>query len=302
MILRSFNPATVWALILLCSCSQDSKPIALDAGWDTADAIVAPDLHAPDRGSPPQVLGAPCIPGNANQCGSGLVCLELPSGIGVCSVKGCRKENPLTPAQEDDCPFGSACGEISVLGSNSRETYCFRTCTPSATGNECAAIHPGLSCDPRSALITGNKEVCAFPACQKASDCDPANPIPRSRCDERTQICFSLGKKDARIGDPCLTSFDCGSDQYCFPESKKNDQTLIKDGYCTKVGCIHGGTWSCPSGSICYQLGSSEAVSLCLAAGCNPNAPAEKDGCRDQTVGGDYDCLRVGSDTVCWQP
>lgn len=299
---RCFLPLLILATLCHCRAGQPSNSTA-DAGDDhlAYDAIVAPDLGRRDVGALIPAVGAPCLPGQVADCGDGLTCLELPSGIGVCTIEGCRREDPQTSAKEDDCPPGSACGENSVLGGDGRKNYCFRICTPSALYNDCASRHPLLACDPRSALITGSYEVCAFAACQQNADCDPKSAIPRFRCDLATNVCFNLGQAEAKIGDPCLTTLDCGPDQYCFPETRQADgQVRMKDGYCTTVGCRHGGKWRCPDGSTCYQLGSSEAVSLCLAAGCNPAADKSQDGCRDQTIDASYDCVEVGSGTVCW--
>ena len=71
-----------------------------------------------------------------------------------------------------------------------------------------------------------------------------------------------LGGCEAKVGDPCVSSAQCGIGQLCDINSK--------EGYCTQRDCEEG---SCPSGSICVTFENLDRY--CMAT-CESEG-----GCRD---------------------
>lgn len=290
------------SLSLLAGC-PDTK-VAVDASVRDAmpgEAIDPPDLGRPDGFT--GLVGKKCDPAGPNICSGDSLCFNVGRNIGVCAIPDCTLEDPATSQREDNCPTGTACGQVSVSGDAGykRRTFCFAMCTPQVDANPCAAIHPDLSCDPSTILLTGYTEVCAAPGCHQDTQCGTGQPLdPKAVCDTKTNICFSDGKKDATVGDPCWVSQDCGKDQFCYPELAGAGKPKVLGGYCTKLGCKYEGRWSCPSNSKCFQLGAGQAVSICLATGCDTKADPLSDGCRDEAPAGAYDCFKIGDDAVCW--
>jgi len=264
-----------------------------------------PDLDESDGSPVPLHIGDPCTP-EAHQCGIGQVCLRLKEGSGVCTLPNCTMELIETSQREDSCPEGSACTEVSIVGPLGYEygRFCLRVCEPVTDHNPCAEHHPDLACSPASIFATGHTEVCGELACNSDLECNLGNPMdPNASCDTTLNLCFLRGTPEADIGSPCKASTECGEGQYCLPEARQGDVVYLPGGYCTKVGCRYGGPWACPEGSACYSLGAAQALSLCMATGCDPKAPEESDGCRDESSPADaYECLVIDAEGVCWQP
>lgn len=292
------------ASLLACSDTPPTNDSSLprDAG---GDAIAVPDLDENDSNLPPLRIGDSCNP-EGHRCGSGQLCLALKEGVGVCALPDCTMEVPDTSTREDSCPEATACTEISIEGPGGYEyrTFCMRTCEPTPDGNPCAEHNKYLACSPASILATGYTEVCGVLACSSDVECSPGTPTaPKATCNTAVNLCFADGDPNAKIGSPCRDSTECGAGQICLPEIRDGGKIYLPGGYCSKVGCRYGEPWACPVDSGCYSLGAAQALSLCMQVGCNPEAPAESDGCRDQSVPADaYDCLAVDDDTVCWQP
>lgn len=293
-------------VVLTSACdNQTTQPPdgfqPLDAG---GDAVVAPDFGKGDGGEPRQSIGGRCNP-ETPRCAAGQLCLDLGGGVGVCTIGDCTLEDNETSQREDSCPQYTACAEVAVEGPSGYEhrTFCLWVCEPMADQNSCAARHPGLACAPASILATGYTEVCGALACKTDLDCNPGAPTDlKAYCNTENNLCVRHGKADAVIGGACRSSSDCGEGQYCLAEVQEGDRTYLPGGYCTRVGCRYGEPWACPEGSGCYSFGAVQAISLCLATGCDPSKEAAYDGCRDEAVPAEaYDCLAVDEEGVCWQ-
>lgn len=291
----------VLCVVWLSGCTVGAAPIA-DA--TIGDAVVPPDLDIlPVDGATLARLGAPC--GSTRQCADEAVCIEIPRGpagvVRLCALAGCTQEDPSTSTEEDSCPNGSACAAIAATADDGRPApgnYCVPTCVPSPSTNVCAAINPGLACDPRSVLFTGYTEVCLVGACTRDDQCGTGNPFqPDARCHTGSGVCLVIGTTGAEVGAPCQTSTQCGGRQMCLSTTPTG--TLVPGGYCTVLGCAYGGPWACPEGSKCFHIDSPTSPSYCLALGCDLSASASTDGCRDQ-AGADYACFQIGADAVCW--
>ena len=289
----------------LSGCPRATAPAdggLLEAG--RRDGILPPDIRITEAGwsgSP----GTPCNLDSGTGCSGQSVCLTVGLGVGVCALPGCTVEDLTTPQIEDNCPTGTACTRVLVSPPGSPPTtqaFCLRTCVPSSTSNPCKDLHPRLACDPASILYNGHRPVCLFAACQRDGQCGNGSDVkPDSVCDPLLGLCFPRGTENAKVGASCRVSGECGRGQFCLGERHVATGGLeAAGGYCTVIGCHHGAPWGCPTGSTCVVLGSSQALSMCLATGCNPRAPTESDGCRDEARGGQYECVPLGSQAVCW--
>ena len=200
-----------------------------------------------------------------------------------------------TPEREDQCPRDTACTEpenFEPRGGVSQ--FCMPTCEPESSSNPCADRNGGLACDPKTRLWTGHSAtVCGVAACSGSPDCPTSDIGGAVRdCDGSTGICFVDGASGGGIGGPCDHDADCGIRQLCIDDDFQGKS--FEDGYCTIVGCEFGGLWQCPTGSSCFRLGSSQALSVCLAVGCSPTAEIGAPPCTN-------DCIPLGDVTVCWR-
>lgn len=282
------------------------------------------DLSLPDAVKPPDLghrdglgggnIGAECDPVKKTGCKGSTVCLKVSATVGVCALPSCTLEDITTPSVEDTCPATSVgvvdagkglptvCTRVPNAGGN----YCLPLCSIKANQkkrtNPCLRFHKGLACDPVSLIYNDHSEVCLFPRCMKDADCGNKDPLkPDSWCDLDTGLCFPVGKAKAQVGSPCKVSADCGKNQYCYPERKTSGgKVMVEGGYCTVVGCSYGAPWTCPTGSRCFSMGSLNALSLCLALGCKADDPPAKDQCRDEASPGQYDCIYLDKNQVCW--
>ena len=301
---RSCFGSALALCVVLSACggaqTPDSQANVPDFGAGS-DQLVAPDLGGYDAGAVVGV-GAPCDPFGQSECADEAICLPLSADVAVCAIPGCRPEDPSTAAREDTCPLGSACAVMLSAGPWGSLGVCLRACTPNRTLNSCASSHPDLACDPVSRLLTGYSEVCLAVACREAADCKggrPTDPL-EARCHAATGICQGAASGPESIGKPCAQSPDCGVGQVCYLGPGASDGPRAPGGYCTVLGCKYGGPWQCPAGSRCLQLGASAALSLCVQAGCDSNAPPEADGCRDEAAAGSYRCMRLENEGICW--
>jgi hypothetical protein len=293
-------------------CGPARKPdpdASLDAGV-TGDGVRPPDLGTRDGGRVGNV-GQPCDPNTKQKCTGEAECLPVSAKVGICAIPNCKMEDITTPAIEDDCPpltsisRRSICTAVQVPAGDAgykNATYCLPECKASPELNDCKTVNPELACDPVTLLLNGHAEVCLVPACTENAQCGKDPVKPGATCDPLSGTCQVVGKPGAAIGSPCLVSADCGKGQFCMPEyvDTKTGRTVLAGGYCTIVGCKHGGIWSCPAGSKCFLLGSTEALSLCLAVGCDPTKEPNKDGCRDEAPAGQYTCTVQSGVNVCW--
>jgi hypothetical protein len=315
----------VVGLMIQPGCGESDAVNGKDIGPSDqrAEPVQPPDIHVGD-GLVAGNVGAPCDPeqGTAKGCTGEAVCLKFAPSMpatpcdlatgkgctGVCTLAGCTLEDIATPEIEDDCPEGTVCTRIPVA-TGEVKTFCLDRCEPAVDKNPCSSKHAGLTCHPASVVLNDHTEVCLYPACEKDSDCGNMDPInPDSICLEKSGMCLSRGDPAGKIGDPCKTSLDCGPHQYCLLEQTDGSGTLFEDGYCTLVGCKYNDKfsdpkmpyWQCPPESKCFFMGSGQFISFCLAVNCDPSQPDDKDGCRDQASPGQYDCIELGKEKVCW--
>ncbi len=284
------------------------------------DASVA-DLMTRERVMPPDGLttadgdgggwngnvGTPCT--TDEPCTGQTECLVIDDIVGLCSLSHCTMEDINTPEREDNCPVlvgggATVCTEVPVSddqGETINMTYCLPKCMPEANRNPCTEMgFEGLACDPLSILLNGHSEVCLFPVCKTHEDCGNKNPTnPNALCVKETGTCEIRGEEGIPVGSPCTISTDCGPAQFCFAEfSDEQGQVFAEGGYCTKIGCAYGGPWTCPEESKCFSM--ANAMSLCLVMGCNSTEPPDSNGCRDEATTGQYSCIKLGADEVCW--
>lgn len=298
------------------ACGDGTPKLVPDQGGSDlmwGEQIRPPDMQSGDAARSGNI-GDPCEPTVSGQCTGGTVCLNVGGGVGVCTISGCQLEDIATPASEDDCPTIAAsdqshrktvCTEVSVAapdGGYRTDTFCFPQCTVRPDANDCAVVNPQLACDPASLLQNGYREVCMLPACKVDSDCGNRSLMhPDSICHVATGTCHTRGTVGVEIGSPCKVNSDCGPYQFCFPEQKDDKgNRIVEGGYCTIIGCMHFGPWTCPESSKCFVLASSKDFSLCLATGCNPLEEPKQDGCRDEASAGQYDCRVEEQDSYCW--
>jgi hypothetical protein len=281
-----------------CPANGDVKD-----GGGPGDYLLPPDFIGGGDGNPIPQIGGACDVTSGDGCEPGASCLSVGLGVGVCTIVDCTLEDTATSQREDSCPLEAACAKISVASDNGNiedKNFCLPTCVPSSTANPCAATNPGLACSPVSVLLTGYTEVCVVPACKKDVDCGSGGDLnPNATCDTSIGVCFGKGVENVPVGAVCSASSECGPGQLCYQHSNAATGQKIA-GYCTVLGCVHGGLWECSGQSGCYSFGATKALSLCLATGCNDKAPPDSDGCRDDPADDNYRCYQVGEKSVCW--
>ncbi|MCA9671188.1 MAG: hypothetical protein KC503_36570 [Myxococcales bacterium] len=274
----------------------------------TVDTTVVPD------GPPPETnMGEGCSASSECKAGSpDCVLIDTSARIGICSKK-CTPDDTSTPlVNEDDCPNGFVCGEFRFT-SGTNFNYCLKKCTPSLTQNPCPASSK-TSCDPASTRFSGlDQTVCWFLACTADTDCpvmtaqtcttnaDCSSVASDAFCENRVcarpgkcspgGICapHTLGKANAKPGDPCTSDLDCANNGFCLTQ----DDTAglgpaYRNGYCTVRSCAFAQAlpeFACPTGSTCHNLFFG---GLCHKT-CDPATASD---CRNGTAdqGGDYEC------------
>jgi hypothetical protein len=318
------GPLVLPALVGLLACGTTETAPA-DAGVPDGDGrpILPPDLTVGDAQWIGNV-GHPCDPNQDGKgCTGDAVCLDVmgkKAGVtcdlttgagcgGVCTLVGCTMEDITTSQIEDDCPSGTVCTRVPVASGD--KNFCLQSCEPAVDENPCEKLgHAGLTCHPATIVLNDHTEVCLYPACSKDTDCGNQDPInPDSTCLLPSGICLAKGSKNGVVGGPCKESKDCGPYQYCLLEQKDaGGELFLEGGYCTLIGCKYFNPdkpddtvyWKCPAESKCFAMGSGQFVSFCLAVSCEPEQPTASDGCRDEASDGQYDCIMLGTEKVCW--
>lgn len=317
------------ALVLpLLGCDQTTAPPAVDAEVDVPrppeDMFRRPDSPIPELGlyrdlradlPPACQRNLPCA--SNKQCCGGQKCLQLPTGVKVCSAS-CSFATPLTPYCDDD--YRQSCGRV-VPGS--KDGQCLQRCTPALGKNSCPK---GLACDPRGTLYSDDakRSVCAHPACTSAKDCpvrlsqacDPAATVPQctaapagafcaaldppatggtcalpGACDLASGLCkpHKLGQSAAVIGQPCVDDRGCGGAMLCdMQRTLSGGGVHARNGYCTLQGCAMAQYLphrACHVGSTCNRF---YAGGRCMRT-CKQDQAAQ---CRGEAKDshGDYDC------------
>jgi hypothetical protein len=306
------------ALIALCGCGgrtslggppehvirRDGAPPLTEAGrprdwgpslerdprdlphWPPADFFKVPDKALPCSKS----IGSFCQ--TSSGCCGGLQCVQLATGVGVCT-KPCTPDDYYTPLiNEDSCPDFSKniCSNTDYPG----PTYhCLQRCEPIAGQATCPA---GLACEPESDLLSQEigTAVCAYPTCNGPTDCpvylseicNLATPVPPcggspvgafcapdspggvtgtcalpGQCDQVSGLCLphSHGDATATVGSPCKDDRDCAGNMTCEQQmgSPSSGAIHARHGYCVVQGCGYSDTLTvraCPPGSTCQHF------------------------------------------------
>ena len=271
-------------------------------------------------------VGKPCTKTNGI-CGFGHICLLTSSdgSRGVCTCE-CSADNPQTSlVNEDTCPGASTdgysrCGAV-MLSTGKTMSLCFHPCAPKLGASDCNAP---LVCEPGSGAVVDlpGKSACLYSGgCEKDADCGVTTGKPchtpnpslkctgagetcialnaftdhgwctkPGKCDIKSRLCgvHALGKKTAKVGDPCKSSLDCGGNMRCLMEFDSTkflrsagsscafgqeccsgycrggtcDEGAAcslrnRNGYCTITGCTYAKTltpFACPAGSVCNNM------------------------------------------------
>ena len=296
----SFISILCFSALILSGCPSNG---GTGDGGPSNDVLRPPDLKPGGDGNAPANIGGPCDVTTGDGCEEPAACLSVGLGVGVCTLVDCTLEDTATSQREDSCPSDAACAKISVAGDNGSiedKNFCLPKCVPSSTENPCASTNSGLACSPVSVLLTGYTEVCVVPACKKDADCGSGGDLnPNATCETSIGVCFGKGLQNVPVGALCSASNQCGPGQFCYQHSNSATGKTVA-GYCTVLGCVHGGLWQCEGQSGCYSFGATNALSLCLATGCDDKAPPDSDGCRDDPADDNYRCYRIGEKSVCW--
>jgi len=299
-------------------------------------------------------IGKPCTP--STKCGTGLSCLltELSppySKGGVCSMS-CTPDDPKTLlVNEDTCPGK---GNYICLP----DTYsiakgghqCFKKCTPKLGANDCDKTVACVLTSPHHAQMKA-QSACARRGCVTGEGCPvltglactPGKPggcptgqqcvtLPwapsigrcarAGKCDVTSGLCaaHALGKKTAKVGDPCSEDKDCAGNMHCMLQRDQSSwllgagatcttgqqccsgscqfgkcapgpcPTLYRNGYCTIKACVFGASLThrkCPAGSACNRWFTGHG-GLCQKT-CDLKKAST---CRGHSgdIKGDYEC------------
>jgi hypothetical protein len=301
------------AALALCACSDDDNPPAADTGVNPdqsqTDIGVQPDGATADSGPLEHNVGQACTANTDCKAGSP-TCVE-----GICTVS-CVGDDPSTAGtNEDSCPDNTK-QVCSTLEINSKEVdYCLLRCTPSDATNPCPA-GSGTACTPWSVAysVTLDVAVCWETPCADDKDCpvwlekictadadcdttknqycDTVNGYCSlaGKCNTASGLCgaHTQGKVGAKIGDACKSDLDCANEMYCEREETDSGVTYVRNGYCTKAGCVFEASLTsskCPAGSGCnrYYWGGicQKSCTLADATSCRSNA---------NDFLGDYEC------------
>jgi len=282
-----------------------------DAWWPVDSGIWT------DASSCSAQINTPCQ--SSIDCCGNLQCVNLPSGLRVCS-RPCTPDDAQTPlVNEDNCPNLSqfACANTNAYGGESY--YCLRSCQPQLYRNTCPG---GIACHPKDNQIDFDYQTssCARPMCTRNEDCpvyaeqlcfndqdcgpgafcapDETTGGALSRCAvaglcERTSgLCAPPSlpfRPTARIGDTCTSDFECKQGMRCqFEIADPNGGTYARNGYCVIDGCAFADTMShlaCPAGSACQHIYPG---GTCFRS-CEPTGATSCRGVNADRYG-DYEC------------
>ena len=316
--------------LTLAGCSDDDTDdkdsgvdLGVEAGADLAPADITPDKPATNDGTSTDGIekvgnmGEGCIK-VADCTGKPAICLNISKakGASACSAK-CIADDSSTPlVNEDSCPKNFTCSRIQ-MSDQTYKNYCLKDCIPSETKNPCPKSSK-TACRPYSSKeVSPGKAVCRYSACTENKDCPVRTSQTCSTDSECTSVgtgafCYSkacalpgkcitaagicgphpgIGKKTAKVGDPCKSDLDCSENGYCIEESNSYTSAIgvaYRNGYCAQRDCMFSKTmpsFKCPTGSYCnmrYYGG------YCFKS-CKQS---EAKGCRGyaKDKGGDYEC------------
>ena len=315
--------------LALVGCSDDDDTgkdtgVGKEAGVDLTPA----DVSSPDK---PATTDAPLSDGiskvgnmgegctkNADCTGTPSICLTISKtkGASACSAS-CIQDDYQTPlVNEDSCPKDFTCSSV-LMSDQTYKLYCLRDCIPSETKNPCPATSK-TACRPYSSrLVSPGKAVCFYAACTENKDCpvwgntactadsecsslgtgafcsSSTCALP-GKCITAAGICGAhpgIGKKTAKVGDPCKSDLDCPENGYCIQESNAYTTAIgvaYRNGYCSVRDCMFSKTmpsFACPTGSHCnMRYYGGYCFKSCKQA--------DAKGCRGyaKDKGGDYEC------------
>ena len=254
----------------------------------------------------------------ADCTGKSAICLNISktTGASTCSTK-CTPDDIKTPlVNEDSCPKNFTCARIT-MSDQSIMNYCLKVCIPSDTKNPCPKSSK-TACRPYSSrAVSPGKAVCRYSACTVNKDCpvwatttcstdgDCASVGKGAFCLSKTcampgkcltaaGICGphpGVGKKTAKVGDPCKSDLDCSESGFCILESNSYTGAIgvaYRNGYCAQRECMFANTmpsFKCPTGSHCnMRYYGGYCFKSCKLS--------DTKGCRGQAKdkGGDYEC------------
>ncbi len=317
--------------LALAGCSDDDngdKDKGVDVGLEAGTDLAPVDTGSPDKpGATDGTLtdGIEKVGNMGEGCTKAVDCTGKPSicltmsktkGSSACSAK-CTADDYKTPlVNEDSCPKGFTCSRIT-MSDQSVKYYCLKDCIPSETKNPCTKSSK-LACRPYSSnAVSPGKAVCRYSACTVNKDCPvwaaktcskdgdcasvgtgafclSKNCALPGKCLTAAGICGphpGVGKKTAKVGDPCKSDLDCSENGYCIRESSSYTSAIgvaYRNGYCAQKDCMFSKTmpsFACPTGSYCnmryYGGYCFKACKLTETKGCRGNA---------KDKGGDYEC------------
>lgn len=225
---------------LECTCDPGGTvpPFTIDAGPD---------------GTPPNMLGAPCI--TDKDCGPRLFCLasgsktifdEGPSN-GLC-VADCAKDATVCA----DLDPTSICRTFDDAGTPTSPSddiaYCTRGCTTGApSGFQKCFGRPDVAC---IALGPGTTKGTCIPACRNDADCSPRY------CDLGSGFCADGPRKGSAIGEACSASTKDTCSGFCNVTGSYG----VCSGFCSNgsVGC--GETSGPPFDQFCVFPQSTDGA------------------------------------------
>ncbi|MDD5308795.1 MAG: hypothetical protein PHU25_15885 [Deltaproteobacteria bacterium] len=279
--------AAMLALGMLAGCGDDDSSSG-DGGPDGAnDSGTGTDTDTTTSTGEGDWVGTPCEPapdGGVDPCpeltgASDAQCFSWANAQGGVCTKTCVFATEANMV--DGCNMdGVVCMDISGLTGNTDDDaagygLCVEKCVPSTSGNECKASY--IKCDPQSWSFEAQFSTCLLPGCQDDTGCgvatiectddetvcDTANGetcqddgtgvkycVFNGTCDTATGRCSWKGDADAKIGDPCKTTSDCGDNMVCFSETLSDEdqdsdttdfqKAVPRNGMCARQGCGAG--------------------------------------------------------------
>ncbi len=162
---------------------------------------------------------------------------------GVVDAGGPFDAGPLTPYLP--CEFLACDGGTSCLTVADGPSGCLQPCDPTAATESCPTA---TICSDQTAFTPMLPGACV-PGCRTTADCAEK---PGSLCAPCDHVCVRPGAANAAIGDECSDNTHCPSMGFCFASR------LFNGGYCSmscKRGTAAGGVCSCPTGSVCGEIG-----------------------------------------------
>ncbi len=218
-----------------------------------------------------QQIGGACT--DHDDCRAGLECFTGPPDARVWPEGYCTRACET----DDDCTGGARCAS-AYQSAQGPVLRCLAPCERVA--GERGGCREGYTCfyDGLCTLGCVDDEQCV----QRDTD-PPGGRAPRSpgaTCEVESGRCILGATADARHGDTCVESADCGPTSACF------------GGRCLNVQCDLGGDRACPDDAVCIPLPLPYGTSASL---CTPRCQPGVDG-RNGTADA---CMR---DWACQPP